>query len=145
MIVKLITEADNLGPICAQMQPGNWAADNEMTSYSPSALKSFLADGANILLLAYDDERIVGAALAYEMPHPEDKKYLYLHELDTHPDYRRQGVGKLLMQELIAVGRSRGLSEMWLEVDNDNLGAQKLYDSFDPSAVDKTITYSYKL
>lgn len=143
--VKLITQSDDLQAICKQMQPDNWAADNEMTSYTVEGLKNFLKDPTNILLLAYDDHLVAGVALAYEMTHPVGVNYLYLHELDTHPDYRRKGIGTLLMNELRSIGKARGCKEMWLEVDDDNPGAQKLYDSLSPTDIEKTITYSYNL
>lgn len=143
--IAAIHSGNDLIAICTQMTPENWAADNEMTNYQPEALKTFLKDPKNILLLAYDNEKIAGAALAYEILHPEGENYFYVHELDTHPKYRRQGVGTMLMKELLRMAKDRGCYELWLGTEEDSLGAQALYESLGPSEVDKTVTYTYKL
>lgn len=145
IVLKIISMSNNIDAICNQMTADNWAADNEMTNYQPEALKSFLINPKNILLLAYDGNKIAGAALAYEVPHPEGENYLYVHELDTHPDYRRQGVGTMLMKEVLKIAKERGCYELWLGTEDDNVAAQKLYESLNPAEIDKTITYTYKL
>ena len=50
---------------------------------------------------------------------------------------RREGLGRVLMQTLIAEARERGASEVFLDVRADNPGARSLYDSlgFEPIAV----------
>ncbi|RFA11273.1 ribosomal-protein-alanine N-acetyltransferase [Subtercola boreus] len=44
------------------------------------------------------------------------------------PDARRQGLGRLMMEALIAEAVSRGARRLFLEVRADNPGAQTLYD-----------------
>lgn len=50
---------------------------------------------------------------------------------------RRQGLGRVLLQSLIAEARDRGAAELFLEVRADNPGAQSLYGmlGFEPIAV----------
>jgi [ribosomal protein S18]-alanine N-acetyltransferase len=50
---------------------------------------------------------------------------------------RRQGLGRVLMQSLIAEARERGATEVFLDVRADNPGATALYESlgFEPIAV----------
>jgi ribosomal-protein-alanine acetyltransferase len=45
------------------------------------------------------------------------------------PDARRHGIGRALMHALTAEARNRGARELFLEVREDNPGAQSLYDS----------------
>ena len=143
--MNIITVDPNhdLAAICAQMQPDQWAADNEMTSYQPEALRRFL-DKGGILMLAYEGDKIAGAALCYEIPHPDGEDTLYVHELDTHPDFRRRGVAKQIMSELFKLAKERGLHEVWLGADQDNEAANALYKSLSPSEIDPTVTYTYK-
>lgn len=125
MTLRTVTVTDNLQAICLQMQPALWAADNEMTSYRPEQLKAFLEkDG--ILVLAYDYDKIAGAGLAYELPHPAGDHSLYVHELDTHPDYRRQGVSTKIMQEMMRIAKQRDLPEVWVGTETDNAPANAL-------------------
>lgn len=134
---------DNLKAICAQMQPDNWAADNEMTAYEPERLKAFLEAGS-YLVLAYKGERIAGAAIAHKLVHPAgDGDSLYVHELDTHPDYRRQGVATMLMEEIFKIAKEQDMPEVWLATETDNNAANSLYKKLKPSEVQTSITYTY--
>ena len=45
----------------------------------------------------------------------------------THPEYRRQGLGRLLMAAMIARAQAGGASEVTLEVRASNHAAQTLY------------------
>jgi len=144
MHIRRVGVHDDLSDICAQMQPGNWASDNEMTSYQPKALQDFLQQNG-ILLLAYEADNIAGVALCYTMPHPDGNRMLYVHELDTHPNFRRQGIATQLMQAVFGLAKERGLSEVWLGADKDNAGANALYTKLNPVDADPTITYSYKV
>jgi len=144
MNIVTVDLSHDLAAICAQMQPDQWAADNEMTSYQPEALRKFL-DKGGILMLAYEGDRIAGAALCYEISHPDGEDTLYVHELDTHPDFRRRGVGTQLMNELFKLAKERSYTEVWLGADQDNQAANALYRRLKPSEIDPSITYTYKV
>ena len=45
----------------------------------------------------------------------------------VRPEYRRQGLGRQIMEQMIAFGRQNGLFEMTLEVRESNLPARALY------------------
>ena len=47
------------------------------------------------------------------------------------PSARRQGLGRVLMTQLMNEARDRGASEIFLEVRADNPSAKSLYDSLD--------------
>ena len=142
--VKRLTLADDLQAICAQMQPDLWGKDNEMTSYKAENLKKFLQQNG-ILLLAYEGEKIAGALLAYHLAHPDGNDHLYVHELDTHPGFRRQGIGTQLMQEAFKVGKELGVDEVWLGTEHDNEAAKGLYEKLGPTEVEHGPIYSYKV
>jgi diamine N-acetyltransferase len=144
MTIRQVKISDDLSSICAQMQPSNWDKANDMSSYQPEALKKFLEAGG-VLLLAYDGATIAGAALCYVLPHPSGDDTFYVHELDTHPSYRRQGVAKQLMQKAMALAKEQGLDEVWLGADQDNPPANHLYKSLLPTEIEPTTTYSYKV
>jgi ribosomal protein S18 acetylase RimI-like enzyme len=142
--LKKVLVGDDLAAICAQMQPGKWAPDNEMTSYQPESLKRFL-DKGGILLLAYEDEIIAGAALCYELPHPAGEDSLYVHELDTHPDFRRRGIATQLMNEVRRIAVERNLTEVWVGTETDNNAANALYRNLGPDESEQCVIYSYKI
>lgn len=136
---------DDLAAICEQMQPDSWAKDNEMTSYQPDKLRAFLKDDKSLLLLAYDDKKIAGAALCYELPHPAGEDSLYVHELDTHPDYRRHGVATAIMEKLREIAKDRAMTELWVGTETENTKAQSFYESLKPYEIEPSVIYSYKV
>lgn len=52
---------------------------------------------------------------------------LQIQNLATSPDYRRRGIGRALLDYVIARSRREGLLSAWLEVRENNLAAIKLY------------------
>ena len=47
----------------------------------------------------------------------------------VHPEYRREGIGRELLQLLIKIAREKEMTAITLEVRESNLAAQKLYES----------------
>jgi ribosomal-protein-alanine N-acetyltransferase len=68
------------------------------------------------------DGEVVGAAIVWLV---EDEAEL--HWVTVHPDQRRRGVARALMQAVIADVRGRGARRMLLEVRRSNASAQALY------------------
>lgn len=58
-----------------------------------------------------------------------DAPICYLEDLFVDPDFRGQGVGRRLIEDLIALGRSRAWSRLYWHTREDN-PARKLYDEF---------------
>jgi ribosomal-protein-alanine N-acetyltransferase len=54
----------------------------------------------------------------------------HITNLATHPIYRRQGVGKALLTQLLTVARDHGIKYLTLEVRRTNQNAQNLYQNF---------------
>jgi GNAT superfamily N-acetyltransferase len=142
--ISPVTLADDLAAICAQMQPANWAADNSMGSYQPETLKTFL-EAAGVLLLAKVGVTIVGAALAYRLPHPEGGGSLYVHELDTHPGYRRRGIARALMGALMDLARTNRWWEVWVAAETRSAAANALYMTLHPTETEAAMIYIYEI
>jgi ribosomal-protein-alanine N-acetyltransferase len=54
----------------------------------------------------------------------------HIATIAVHPDLRRQGVGKLLLENAMKAAYSEGARIFHLEVRTTNLAAQKLYQAF---------------
>jgi ribosomal protein S18 acetylase RimI-like enzyme len=52
----------------------------------------------------------------------------FVNGVGTHPDFRRQGLGKLLMITSMVRARENGMKDLFLEVDIDNERAIALYE-----------------
>lgn len=80
--------------------------------------------------------QVVGFA-SYWLVHDE----LHLLNLAAHPEHRRRGVGRRLMDHLVAVARDRGCRYITLEVRRGNHAAQALYGGHGFEAVGMRARY----
>jgi ribosomal-protein-alanine N-acetyltransferase len=56
---------------------------------------------------------------------------LHIHRVGTHPDFRRQGCARHLLNHAMSKARERGLKNALLEVRSGNTAAFHLYQSLD--------------
>ena len=75
-------------------------------------------------ILAEADGRIIGYVLYWLLPGVID-----IHNIAVHVDFRRRGVGRVLLKKVLAEARRQSTARVTLEVRKSNLPAQKLYES----------------
>jgi ribosomal-protein-alanine N-acetyltransferase len=68
--------------------------------------------------------RVVGYVLFWLLPDEID-----VHNVAVHSEFRRRGIGRVLLQQVVEQGRERQLSQVTLEVRESNIPAQMLYRS----------------
>ncbi len=92
---------------------------------------SHVAETASMPMTGYvweQDGRIVGNASL--IPFRDHGRRVYLiANVATHPDYRRQGIGRALTERVTHQARAKGASAVWLHVREDNPGAISIYES----------------
>jgi ribosomal-protein-alanine N-acetyltransferase len=66
---------------------------------------------------------------------------IHISNIAIHPDYQRQGFGRMLLTHLLEEAVARGASQASLEVRRSNKAALKLYDEFGFKVV--TVRRSY--
>jgi ribosomal-protein-alanine N-acetyltransferase len=76
-------------------------------------------------ILAEVEGRIVGYVLFWLLPEEVD-----IHNIAVHPDFRRQGIGRLLLEQVVAAARGQERLRVTLDVRLSNAPAQNLYRSF---------------
>lgn len=76
-------------------------------------------------ILAEVDGRIVGYVLFWFLPEEVD-----IHNIAVHPDFRRQGIGRLLLEQVVDAARRQERLRVTLDVRFSNAPAQNLYRSF---------------
>ena len=81
--------------------------------------------------IAFDD----GQAVGFAIHHAHCSTWVvgddvYLEDLFVAPQARGQGVGRALIEDLIAIGRTRGWHRLYWNTDRGNAAAQRLYNSF---------------
>ena len=117
--------ADQLVTLFAAVLPGSPTALADQLD-EPDA---FLQDPSSFVHGAYIDDVPVGLGWGLQMRSPSGRLTTYLHELEVHEHWRRQGVGSALITEAMTLARRRGSTKFWLSTGGHNETAQALYES----------------
>jgi len=75
---------------------------------------------------AVQDGEVIGYAGLVVAPPDE----AWVNNMAVRRDHQRRGIGRALLEELLAIARRNGARHTLLEVAADNLPAQALYDSY---------------
>lgn len=92
--------------------------------------RDLLANEDVILLVAAEDERIVGALAAYVLRKFEQaRSEIYIYDLAVAQDRRREGIATALIGQLRRVGRERGAWTIFVQADilPEDEPARRLY------------------
>ena len=106
--------------------------------------RALLDDARHHLVVALDGGVVVGMASAVDYVHPDKAPQLWINELGVAPAHRRRGIGRRLLDALLAHGRALGCTEAWLGTEEDNLPARRLYEGAG-SAAERFVLYSFPL
>jgi GNAT superfamily N-acetyltransferase len=103
------------------------------------ALEIILADPsrARIFVAREAGKVIAMAALHFTTSTAEGGKAAWIEDCIVRPEYRRKGIGKALLEHVIAQARAEGALRVMLLTDRDNERAQALYRKmgFTPSSM----------
>jgi GNAT superfamily N-acetyltransferase len=94
-------------------------------------IKAMIESADTEVLVAVCHEEIVGSAyvqIRSAKPYLQHEYYAYLGFMFVHPDYRGHGVNLKIMEGIKAWVRSKGITELRLDVYNDNHSAIKAYE-----------------
>ena len=140
---RLHTTDSDLATIAEELN----TADSEVSlkSFSAETLKNFLTHQDNFYLISRVDGKLAGAAHGYKLLHPAGAVYLYIDEVDTVKEFRRQGVARATMEECFRIAKELGCTEVWLGTENDNGPAKALYEGLKPDEVDNGPIYTWKV
>lgn len=95
-------------------------------SWSITSIKAELNSNVNSrYVVAVENDTIVGFAGLWVIVDEG-----HITNIAVHPDFRRKGIGVLLMNNLLSISKDENLIGLTLEVRNSNLSAQNLYKKF---------------
>lgn len=95
----------------------------------PDLLQAFLANPANLLLVAHAEGQVVGMASAICYVHPDKPLSMFINEVGVAERFQRQGLGKRLVCALLEEARLRGCTEAWVATELSNTAARGLYEA----------------
>ena len=106
----------------------------------------FRRDDRHLLVVAQDQDVVVGFASGVTYVHPDKPIELWINEVGVASSHQRQGIGKLVIRALLDLGRTAGCREAWVLTERSNTAALRLYESVGATkASDETIMYSLVL
>ncbi|WP_312335782.1 GNAT family N-acetyltransferase [Sphingobacterium sp.] len=82
------------------------------------------------VLVAVVEDQLVGSGYAKLLdakPYQKFKKYAYLGFMYVKPAYRGQGINKLILERLISWAKEKNISEVRLQVYDENTIAKNAY------------------
>jgi ribosomal protein S18 acetylase RimI-like enzyme len=95
---------------------------------SRTRLGEFLADPSRHVYVATAGRAAIGLAHGYELPRIEDDGVGFvLYEIDTHPDFRRRGAARAILEAMETECRVRGIDTAWVLTNVSNYAAMALY------------------
>lgn len=107
----------------------------------PDRLKRYLSSPGNWMCVALREGLVVGMCMSVIHDHPDKPTELFLDEIGTGDDWRRQGVARLLMQMVFDRADAEGIEEIWLGTEPDNHAANGLYQGYKHEREDAVIYY----
>ena len=95
----------------------------------PSA-EEFLADPRHRLVVALDDNVVVGFVSAVIYLHPDKPSpELWINEAGVAPTHQGRGIGKALLRAMLDEAKQSGCTEAWVLTERENTAAMGLYKS----------------
>lgn len=94
--------------------------------YINNLLLNNLGDFDNRYIIGVEDEQLIGILIGIKK---EDG--LHITSVGTHPDYRRQGIGKVMLEKCRKDLYHRGIHVMYLDVHTENTPAISLYNQLE--------------
>ena len=94
----------------------------------PWSEQSFRDEAKNplaVYFLAWEEDLLLGYCGFWKVSGEAD-----ITNIAVHPDYRRQGIAKKLLESAIREAEKRGLSLLTLEVRQSNTAAISLYEKY---------------
>ena len=96
-------------------------------SWSRESFDEILDEPECYYFIAHCDDNIVGYCGMY---HETGETPCSIEALAVVPEFRRKGLGRLLVQKMLDTAKELGLSKAELEVNTKNVDAIRLYQDF---------------
>jgi GNAT superfamily N-acetyltransferase len=101
-------------------------------------------DDVHVWLALVDDEP-AGFAYAYVLLRVDGDTSVFLYELDVAEPFRRQGIGRALVEQARALAEREGALKMWVDTAYDNEAARRTYASAGGTpSVEAVLAYNWR-
>ena len=150
IIAEVVAKHDNLQQVVNDINSAIWDCDNEMSEYDAEALSEYLNHQGTVFLACHEvidgDRTLLGIASSrLEIKPYDQKRWLYIDEIDVCADQRCKGAGKTMMKKLLEIAEMAECEEVWLGTEPNNRAANALYRSLNPDDVAQFVGYTYEI
>ena len=76
--------------------------------------------------------------------HPDKAPELWINEVGVAPSWQRRGLGKAMIEALLAHARAIGCAEAWVGTEPDNTAARGLYEAIG-GEVEPAVIFTWSL
>ncbi|KAL4260727.1 N-alpha-acetyltransferase 40 [Pleurotus pulmonarius] len=94
----------------------------------PDEKKNELFHRLSRFILAYDGDSALVAYTMFRFEFEEEKNLIYCYELQVSPNFKRQGLGRVLMEQVKVIGKKYDMDKIVLTVFKDNSEAVQFYE-----------------
>ncbi|MGH4123834.1 MAG: GNAT family N-acetyltransferase [Clostridium sp.] len=123
-------------------------AEEDDAEFNELAITNFLTHENNYFLVAIEGECVVGYAIGYIQNRVDTlKDMMCLYEVGVLKKFRRQGIARMLINELIEICHNINVVKMWVPTNKSNTSACTLYEKTGgiASASADEVIYTYRL
>ncbi len=96
--------------------------------FSRAYMRQSIQSSRSATWIAEENKELAGFAIV-EWAEEQGKTVAYIVTLETHPSWRRRGIGAELLRRIEDSARAAGAGVIWLHVDAENSAAIRLYES----------------
>lgn len=97
------------------------------------------------VIVALENQQLIGGLTAYEMKmFKRETTEMFLYEIEVAEPRRQKGVGKALIEYLKQICLEKGIVEMFVGTEKENLPARKLYQTTGGNADENSVWFNYK-
>ena len=109
----------------------------------PAQVAAYLAEPGHLMVVATVDGQVVGQCQAVVHRHVDKPDELYIDNLGVAAAFKRQGIARHMVDEILAWGREFGCRTAWVLTEPDNAEGRGFYEAGGAAGV-ATIMYEYK-
>jgi aminoglycoside 6'-N-acetyltransferase I len=108
--------------------------------------REFLSDPRHHIVAAIEDGRAVGFVSAVDYIHPDKPRELWINEVAIAPTHQGGGIGRALLEAMLAHGRALDCCEAWVLTDRSNKIAMRLYSGASGAGTPQdTVMFNFRL
>lgn len=102
---------------------------NPIGLVTPEAMRLFLSNPDNYLLIAVEENEVIGYLIAYALQRVDRKsKMLFFYEIGVLKKARRKGIGTALIGYMKEICKKNEYMKIWVLTERSNNAVMRLYE-----------------